>query len=371
MKKKKNSFFHKIVLFLNAIAIICLLLAYLGSVTNPQNIWYFTFFGLAYPFVLLINLLFIIYWIMLKKWHFLASLIVILAGWSILTKTIGLRTKSSSDFTEREYVIKIMSYNIHHFKKFGSELDSESSSEILKFIADENPDVLGLEEFFTRKKGKFNFKDSILNILKTKHYYYDTALNNDYESTGVAIFSKYPIINKGDLEIEANENGNKAIWVDIQKGKQVIRIYAVHLASIALQAEDYSFINGVKTDLGTHDDVGSSKRILRKLKNAFVKRSKEVEILKNAIKQTQLPVIVMGDFNDTPASYCVNIIGQDLKNCFQEKGSGLGITYNGDAPNFQIDYVFTSPIFNVDGYKIIKKQFSDHYPIRVNVSLPQ
>jgi endonuclease/exonuclease/phosphatase family metal-dependent hydrolase len=371
MKKKKNSFFDKIVFFLNTIAIVCLLLAYLGSVTNPQNIWYFTFFGLAYPFVLLINLLFVIYWIMLRKWHFIASLVVILAGWSILTKTIGFRTKSSSDFTEGENVLKIMSYNIHHFKKFGSELDSESSADVLRFIASENPDVLGIQEFFTRNKGKFNFKDSVLTILKTKHYYYDTALNNDYESTGVAIFSKYPIINKGDLEIETQDNVNKAIWVDIQKGKQVIRVYTVHLASIALQAEDYSFINEVKTDLSTNDDIGSSKRILRKLKNAFIKRSKEVEILKNAIKQTQLPVIVMGDFNDTPASYCVNTIGQELKNSFQEKGSGLGITYNGDAPNFQIDYVFTSPIFNINGYKIIKKQFSDHYPIRVNVSLPQ
>jgi endonuclease/exonuclease/phosphatase family metal-dependent hydrolase len=371
MKRKKSSFFQKVVLFLNVLTIICLLLAYLCSVTNPQNSWYFTFFGLAYPFILLSNFLFVIYWIVFKRWYFLASLIVILAGWSILTKTIGFRTASASNFTESENTLKIMSYNVHHFKKFGSELEAETSSNILRFIESENPDVLGLEEFFTRKKGKYNFKDSILNILNTKHYYYDTALNNDYESTGVAIFSKFPIIGKGDLEIENQDNGNKAIWVDIKKGTQTIRVYVVHLASISLQAEDYSFINEVKADLNTSNDVGSSKRILRKLKNAFIKRSKEVEVLQNAINQTEFPVIVMGDFNDTPSSYCVNTIGRSLKNSFQEKGSGLGITYNGDAPNFQIDYVFTSPTFNIDGYKIIKKEFSDHYPIRVNVTLPQ
>lgn len=371
MKKKKNSFFQKIVLFLNILAIICLLLAYLCSVTNPQDTWYFTFFGLAYPFVLLSNFLFVIYWVLFKKWYFLASLVVILAGYSILTKTIGFRTASTSNFTDRENTIKLMSYNVHHFRKFGSILDNEISSDILRFIADEDPDVLGIEEFFTRNKGKYNFKDSILSILKTKHYYYDTTLNNDYESTGVAVFSKFPIINHGDLQIETQDNGNKAIWVDIKKADQVIRVYVVHLASISLQPEDYSFINEVKTDLNTSNDVGSSKRIMRKLKNAFIKRSKEVEVLKNAIHQTQLPVIVMGDFNDTPSSYCVTQIGKGLKNSFQEKGSGLGVTYNGDAPNFQIDYVFTSPVFNIDGYKIIKKEFSDHYPIRVNVSLPQ
>ena len=370
MKKSRNSFFHKIVLFLNLIAIVCLLLAYLCSVTNPQNTWYFTFFGLAYPFVLLANLLFVIYWILFKRWYFLISLVVILVGYSILTQTIGFRAKSSSNFIESENTIKLMSYNVHHFKKFGDEIQQEPNSAALRLIEAENPEIIGFEEFYTRRKGKYKFKDSILHILNTKHYYYDTTLSNDFESTGVAVFSKFPIINKGNLEIEKQDNGNKAIWVDIQKGSQVIRVYVVHLASISLQPEDYSFINEVKTDLNTNSDISSSKRILRKLKNAFIKRSKEVDILKNAIEQTTLPVIVMGDFNDTPASYCVNKIGKGLKNSFQEKGSGLGITYNGDAPNFQIDYVFTSPAFNIDGYQIIKKQFSDHYPIRVNVSLP-
>jgi endonuclease/exonuclease/phosphatase family metal-dependent hydrolase len=44
-----------------------------------------------------------------------------------------------------------------------------------------------------------------------------------------------------------------------------------------------------------------------------------------------------------------------LKNAFREKGSGLGRTYNGDFPNYQIDYIMTSPQFEVFNYKVIEK----------------
>ena len=77
----------------------------------------------------------------------------------------------------------------------------------------------------------------------------------------------------------------------------------------------------------------------------------------------------MGDFNDTPASYAATQMNKGMRNAFQEKGSGLGITYNGDFPNFQIDYVLASPEIKVNTYRLIKKNYSDHYPIRVNVSL--
>ena len=52
-----------------------------------------------------------------------------------------------------------------------------------------------------------------------------------------------------------------------------------------------------------------------------------------------------------------------LKNAFYEKGSGMGRTYNGDFPNYQIDYIMASPQFNIGSYQIIEKKLSDHYAI--------
>ncbi|MEO5911146.1 MAG: endonuclease/exonuclease/phosphatase family protein [Pelobium sp.] len=369
MKKKKNSFLQKTFLFFNYIAIICLLLSYLATITDPAKNWYFTHFGLGYPFILLINILFILIWVIFRKWYFLLSLIIIIVGYQPLKRTFGFRLATKTS-TINSTTIKLMTWNVHLFKKFGSELDSSTRTSVLKVIKDEQPDIIGIQEFFTRKKGVYDMKDSILNNLNTSHYYYTKSADNDFESIGVAMFSKYPIVSSGDLKINALNSGNKGIWVDVKKGNKIIRIFVVHLASISFDPEDYEFLKDVKEDINTGKDVASSKRIVRKLKDAFIRRSEQVKILKEEMAKCKTPYLLMGDFNDTPASYSLAQMTDGIKNGFTEKGSGLAITYNGDFPNFQIDYILSSPQFNFLTYNIIKKAYSDHYPIRCNVSLP-
>lgn len=77
----------------------------------------------------------------------------------------------------------------------------------------------------------------------------------------------------------------------------------------------------------------------------------------------------MGDFNDTPCSYTLAQMTNDIKNGFEEAGNGLAVTYNGSFPNFQIDYILASNHFNFKSYKILKQTYSDHYPVRCNVNL--
>ncbi|MBK0381522.1 endonuclease/exonuclease/phosphatase family protein [Pedobacter sp. SD-b] len=369
MKKKGNSLLQKAILFFNFLAIFCLVLSYLATIVDPEKLWYFTLFGLAYPFILLSNLLFFLIWLLLKRWYFMYSLIFILIGYQPLTRTFGFRLSKSETFDMDTNTIKLMSYNVHYFKKFGYDLDTTTRSKVLRLIKEQQPDIIGFEEFFTRKKGKYDLKDSLLKILNTKEFYYSTAVDNDYESTGVAIFSKYPIIKTGDIVLDSLDTGNQGVFADVKKGEKVFRVYAVHLASISFQPEDYNFLNEVKSDIKSSKDVISSKRIVKKLKTAFIKRSNQVKIIKQHMNNCKTPYIVMGDFNDTPASFALTQMNKGLKNAFQEKGRGLAITYNGDFPNFQIDYILASPQFNINSYQIIKKSLSDHYPIRSNVCL--
>jgi endonuclease/exonuclease/phosphatase family metal-dependent hydrolase len=71
----------------------------------------------------------------------------------------------------------------------------------------------------------------------------------------------------------------------------------------------------------------------------------------------------------TPASFAVNELSKGLKNAFRERGFGLGRTYNGDFPNFQIDYILATLQFDVLDYYIIEKKLSDHYPVRADLLL--
>lgn len=368
-RNKKSSFLNKFILFLNGLAIIALLTSYLATVINPASYWYFAFFGLAYPFILLINILFIVFWLFRKKRYALLSIVTILAGYSALTSTIGFRGKSNPPLTKDPSAIKLMTYNVHFFKRFGEDLDSSTRIGIFNLIKREKPDIAGFQEFFTRQKGKYGIKDSVLKILDTKHYYYKPSIDNGYESYGLAIFSKFPIVDKGVIELDDPTSGNGAIWADIKKDNRTFRVFLVHLASISFQPEDYNYLNKLKKDLAPQEDVVSGKRIFRRLRDAFIKRSQQIELLKSHADSCDIPYIIMGDFNDTPVSYAINNITKGIQNAFQEKGSGLAITYNGDFPNFQIDYILGTPHFDILSYNIIKESFSDHYPVTCNVSL--
>lgn len=368
-KNSKISLLSKFFLFINSIAVICLLLSYLATVANPVDYSYLAFFGLGYPFFLLANILFILYWAIRRRWYLLISLTVILLGYGFLTSTFAFRTKAASNFETDSATIKLMTYNAHHFKKFGLELDSSTKSGILQMINDEQPDIIGVQEFFTRRKGKYDIKDSMFKILDTKRYHYDTTAENDYESSGVAVFSKYPIINKGGVALEDSLGGNRCIWIDVKKNEKAFRVYIVHLASISFQPEDYNYLSKLKTKLNTDEDMISGKRIIDRLKKAFIKRSYQVKKIKDHTASCNTPYIIMGDFNDTPVSYTLSQLTEKTQNGFKEKGSGLGITYNGEFPNFQIDYILATSHFNFKGYKILKKSFSDHYPVRCNVTL--
>lgn len=366
--KEHIGFLSRFLLLLNALAVFSLLLSYLAPYVNPSSFWPFAFIGLAYPFILLFNVLCVVFWLFRKPLFAVPSLVAVLLGWSTLTSFIGFREstaievpKSSPDF------VRILTYNVHSFKKFGAQNEEIIRDQILSIIRKEQPDVICFQEFFTRKRGKYNFKKLIKEILNSEHYYFEPTTDNGFEAIGLAIFSKFPIVKKGNIRFDEQKRGNEAIFADLLFHGKKFRVYNAHLQSIKFQPEDYEFLHQVQAEIQT--DISSSRRIGVRLKRAFVKRSKQVALVKAHIQTCSTPYIVAGDFNDTPASYAVQQLSNGLVNAFKEKGSGLGVTYNGDFPNFQIDYILATPTFEVKNYRIIDKKLSDHFAVRADLEL--
>jgi endonuclease/exonuclease/phosphatase family metal-dependent hydrolase len=84
------------------------------------------------------------------------------------------------------------------------------------------------------------------------------------------------------------------------------------------------------------------------------------------LEQTK-PVLVCGDFNDTPMSYTYNQFQNKLTDGFREASWGLGSTYNGRIPAGRIDYIFRSEGIECSDFKIFQNNFSDHKPIRCRI----
>jgi endonuclease/exonuclease/phosphatase family metal-dependent hydrolase len=365
--KNHLPFFDRLVLWLNYALCLTLLLGYLAPIVDPRTAWPIAFFGLAYPPVLLLNVIFILYWLLRKsKWAFL-SIICIAIGYKVLNNNIGLRLSPSVSHAQDSTRLRMMTYNVHDFKKYGSNNDVSTKHEILEIIDHQQPDVIGFEEFFSRKHGQYAMIDSIKKILKTDQCYFVPFLGNDYEGIGMAIFSKSPIINTGTIWISDQHNLNQCLYADIKKAGKILRIYAVHLQSIRFDPEDYKYLDEVSKKGKT--DMPSARKIGGKLKRAFLRRAEQVATVKAHMAACPYPYVVAGDFNDTPSSFAVNQMAKGLKNAFSEVGSGLGRTYNGNFPNYQIDYIMTTHHFNILSYGVIRKKLSDHYPIYSDLTL--
>jgi len=361
VKKRNLSFIDKIFLWINYLLCLALLLSYLAPYVDPRKFWPIAFFGLAYPPLLIANLFIMAYWLIRRSWFIGLSVITILIGWNVLRNNVGIRLPSSASSAPSLKVLRLMTYNVHDFKRYGAKNDISTKHEILDLIGQEQPDIIGIQEFFTRKKGQYDMIDSVKKVMRAEHYYFEPNMTSSSESIGMAIFSKYPIKSYGLVQLAAKGSGNQCLYVDVEKDGGVLRMYSVHLQSISFDPQDYKYLGNLSSRGKT--DISGTKRVGWKLKNAFQKRSDQVFIIKDHAQKCPYPYIISGDFNDTPSSYAVNQMAKGLKNAFREKGAGLGRTYNGAFPNYQIDYVMTSPQFDVWEYKIIEKKLSDHYPL--------
>lgn len=362
------NFFDRIILFFNYFAAFALLISYLAPFTDPQTFWPVAFFGLAYPPLLLVNVLLIFYWLFRFKKEIVISAGCIALGWGTLQKNIGFHKTTDTDRSKADSAqIRMMAYNVHSFNS-PQNYNIPTRKGILQVIREQQPDILNIEEFYSTSKGKTAMCDSVKKILKTNYYYFQPFAGNVNDGSGLAIFSKYPIINQGIIKLTGDMSDTKSIYVDVKINNKTVRIYCVHFQSFLLNAQDHGAMDSIAQKGKT--TIKASKRIGGKLKLGFIRRSEQVKIMKEELTKCPFPYIIAGDFNDTPTSFAVNQMSKGIKNAFLEAGRGLGRTYNGDVPNYQIDYIMTSTHFNIVNYTVIEKRLSDHYAIRSDLSLP-
>jgi endonuclease/exonuclease/phosphatase family metal-dependent hydrolase len=369
MKKSRLTFFDLLIRLLALILAIALLLGCIAGNIDPRENKFIPFFGLAYPYLLVLNVLMVFWWLIRRRWSMMLLTVVIIAvGWQVVLATFRVSGEGGAGPKKDSTELRMMTYNVHNFSPFDDDQDPLTvKSNILKVIRQENPDVIAIQEYFTRYEGPLDMTDSIKAILHTKHYYFEASFEAQSQATGLAIFSKYPIRRKGSILFPGNHGGNAAIFVDLLANKKVMRIYNVHLQSISFDPQDYAYLDKVKKEMDP--ELRPSKRILSMLRTAFMKRSEQVDILKSSIKECKTPYLIAGDFNDTPASYAVTQLTKNLNRSFEKEGVGFGRTYNGKFPNFQIDYIATTKDINIVNHRVIDAKLSDHFPVRSDLRL--
>lgn len=354
-----TKFFTLIVVFkiLNALLTIATLGSYFACYVNPSRFPIAGFFSLALPIFIFFNLGFVLLWLVLGKKYIVQPLVILALGYfhiSSLFQIFG----GSSIGEKTNIELRVMTYNVQAFNKLTIRDWYQTPPEMRTRILDLDPDVLCMQEFV----------ESQPRFPEYQHRYVKGT-----GGSGLAILSKYPIINQGKIENPVKGLAYKNfIFADILRGADTIRIVNIHLVSIALSKKDLSqFVHIENTDQSKLKV--SSKRIGQRLYKAFQHRGLQVNAVADFIKTSPYPVILCGDFNDTPGSYTYKQFTNILNDSFKQKGFGFGTTH----PKFaayhaplRIDHIMSSATFKPTGYSIEKATFTDHFPVVVDFAMP-
>lgn len=301
-------------------------------------------------------LLFLAIWIVLKPKFSLISIISILIAAPNIQSYFGFNF-SSKHIVENKKQLSILSYNVKVFDLYNWTKNITTGTSILNAILDIDADIVCLQEFYSDNSENFNMLKKL--SFKYPYVHFENTLTlRGTQKWGMATFSKYPITKKERIEFP-NVKNNLAIVTDIFFEQHPIKIFNVHLQSIHLQYNEMEQLENLQDSM----TLPSLFSILKKMKYAYYWRAIQAELLSKTIRNVNFPIIVCGDFNDTPNSYTYKTLKGNLKDAFLEAGNGIGHTFKGIFPVFRIDYILANNNWEVQEYTTLRKKYSDHDPI--------
>ncbi len=347
---------YRLLLLTNLLAVAALLISFLSVHINPGVTVIPAFFGLAFPYILLLNIIFMLIWAVKLKPEALISLAVILMGFTHLSNYIKIKKPGE----DKSATIKVISYNVHLFNNLATKKPGSSEKPIIDFLKEQQPDIICLQELYFQ--GSPANKESEIRAAFGGRYRVHMKVleagRNRY--TGIITLSRLPVISRGEI-IHPGSAG-LSVYTDVLAGDDTIRIYNNHLQSFRLMSMEKTLLEEI-TASDNQETINNILNISGSLKQGFVKRAAQAGVLKDHINSSPWPVIVAGDFNDTPVSYSYRKIRRGLKDSFVTSGYGAGFTYKDKYPPNRIDYILYSEFFESKSFEIKKLRYSDHYPV--------
>lgn len=302
------------------------------------------------PLLIATNAIILIYWLIKRLWIVSAiPIITILSCIPYIGTIYQFGTSKSSDIEKNG--INIATYNVANFNR---ETSGFMAQDILSEMKKHKVDILCLQEYsdvYGDKKNSDNYKE---------YFSYMATGNND-----MVIYSRYPIKKSKNMPFEFTNNS--AMWCDIDVNGKRIRVFNVHLETTGFNRTLHQAAklanNGIKVE---------NNSIINAIYNNYtlgmIIRAGQANTVALEVRNSNIPAILCGDFNDVPYSYVYNTMLGNMTDGFKECGKGWMRTYRGKKP-VRIDYIFHDKSLNGLTYYITKLTYSDHYPVFMKIEI--
>lgn len=337
----------------NIATILIMLLAGFSDHFDPICHPNLALLGLAFPVFVLINLGFLVFWLIFKPRRAIIPILGFVCGYSPIRRYLPLNVGREIP----ENAIKVITYNVNHiaYDRFKT-----ADNPILQYLVKQKADILCMQESGYKKELR-QLSDS---ILLPVYPYHETMRSHSNESDLLAIYTRYPILKKELIEYESK--GNVSVAFHLLVDGDTVVVVNNHLQSIGYTESDKDAFNQIiKGETNKELAEVESRKIVDKYQKAMVQRYPQVDSVLNYIdKYAGYSMIVCGDFNDGPISYTRRMLSRNLVDCFVESGTGLGITYHKKRFYVRIDHILCSEDWMP--YKCVvdnEIKESDHYPV--------
>lgn len=327
---------NKIVYCINIVAAIFLVVSFILPYISPKQFPTLSLLSLAVSPLIIINIFFVVYWLVQLKKRLLLSLLVLLIAHFHFNSFFEFSSENNNETYNNS--IRVLTYNVRLFNAYEKDPKTDASQFISKLIKEQLPDVIFVQEYF--HENEIDFTDYPFSFIQ---------YNDPKEKFGHALFSKYPLINTGAFDFK--DSNNNTLYADIIIEEDTIRVYNMHLQSLGIKPSVSSLQNGDK------------ERLRKRLIRTFEKQQSQTELVIQHKNNSPYPILMCGDFNNTSFSYVYRKLKSDMRDAFVERGSGIGTTYLFDFYPMRLDYIMTSNDFDIVEFKTHDSSFSDHFPL--------
>lgn len=371
--------FKRLLIVINLGLMVLYLLACLVPFIDTGENWFIALAGLGFTILFFSLVLFIILFALSKSKWFWVSLIILLLGFQQIRVVFAFHFPKKFSSEKGVNTLRVMQWNVSSWDEENKIEKHEERSEnfrqdMMNLVQAQNADVLCFEEFFESKYNKY-FKPNISTIENMGfpyHIFVPTVIyRNDYQQ-GIAIFSKFPIIDTAsfsfseeDFSFNRDYLGEHLLYADIKVNDKIFRVFSTHMQSVHFEKSEYLNLSMLKQ--AKDPGIRESRTILSKLKKGYEFRYKQGQLVKQKIAESPYPSIICGDFNDVPSSNTYFNVRGNLQDAFLQKGSGIGRTFRFISPTLRIDYILVDKKFKVNQFQTIHVPYSDHYPVEADL----